>query len=209
MAESLIPPIRLMEYITPHSMGGAEHGIMVEGAELTRRGHQVVIVCPRGWELTGVMRRRGFHVWSPRTFGKVDPVTLLRLAGAIRAGGAQLIHTHLSTASLLGSLAARLGGVPSVATVHGLNTAFCYRFATRIIAISEAVRTHLMAQGIPASRIEVVYNGINTDNFITIPDRDEARRTLGFHPDDQVVLYAGRLSGEKGVTLLPEVLEHL
>lgn len=182
---------------------------MLEGSELSRRGHDLLFLSPRGRLLTGMLQERGFPVWSPCTFGKIDPVTPLRVARLVRSGHFQLVQTHLSTASLLGSLSARLAGVPSIATVHGMNSAFCYRFSTVVITVSDAVRRYLIAQGLPDRKIRVVHNGIDTSRFVGLPCREEARAALGIDPNEQVILYAGRFSPEKGVRLLPAILQRL
>ncbi|MCA1596631.1 MAG: glycosyltransferase [Chloroflexi bacterium] len=199
-------PLRLLEYMTSGSMGGAEHGILMEAVELLGRGHSLTFAVPKGRKLAAVLCDRGFEVWSPRTYGKIDPVTVGRVARLARRKKIDLIHTHLSTASLLGSLSARLAGVPSVSTVHGLNSAFCYRFSTLVVAVSGAVRSHLVAQGIPESRIRVVHNGVIVDQYLGLPERREARKSLGLEPNAPLLLYAGRFSPEKGVLLLPTIL---
>ncbi|MDQ2731506.1 MAG: glycosyltransferase [Armatimonadota bacterium] len=202
-------PLQILEYITASSLGGAEHVVRAVGHELEARGHSLLFVSPRDRLLTPILRKEGFAVLAPRTYGKVDPLTLMRLAHIIRSRRIQVIHTHLSTASLLGSLAARVCGIPCVATAHGLNTAFSYRYATRIVAVSDAVRQHFIQQGIPAAKIRVVHNGINVDHFGMLPDRQQARDRFGFGPEDQVVLYAGHLTVDKGAGLLLPIMQRL
>ena len=202
-------PVRILEYITSRSLGGAEHGVQIEARELSRRGHQILFASPAGRRLTEELTRSSFEVWSPRTHGKADPLTFLRLVKLIRERGIQVVHTHLSTASLLGGLAARACGVPAVATVHGLNSATCYRRSTRVVAVSHAVERHLLNQGMSPDRIRVVHNGIETGTYRELPSREEARQALQLGPEDPVLMYAGRLSPEKGASLLPAILSRV
>ena len=143
-------PLRIVQYITPSQIGGAEVHVTALADRLRARGHEVAVVCPRGRPLVAELVARGLRVRTPRTIGKLDPVTLARLVGWLGRDRAQVIHTHLSTASLLGSLAARIRGIPAVATVHGLNTRTCFNWAHAIIAVSNAVKQHLVAQGMAA-----------------------------------------------------------
>ena len=145
-------------------------------------GAGVDLFCPAGRPFVDYASGRGIscHTWKTR--GKLDPVTVVRLARLIRNSRANVIHTHLSTASLLGAFAARLAGVPSVAHVHGLNSATCFKYSTAVIAVSEAVKKHLCAQGLREDKVRVVHNGVDIAKFVPMP-RDEARRELGMDTD--------------------------
>jgi len=201
--------VKILEYISSSSMGGAEHGLLRDTEELVRRGHEVSFISPRGRELTAALESRGSRVWAPRTFGKIDPWTVLRTAVLLRSRGIDVVHTHLSTASLLGSIAARLAGIPCIATVHGLNSAFCYRFVRGIVAVSGAVKKHLESQGVPGRRIHVNYNGVDFEHFSDLPNGLAARGALRIEPQQPIMLYVGRLSPEKGVHLLPSILQQV
>ncbi len=65
----------------------------------------------------------------------------------------------------------------------------------RVVAVGEAVRQALIVnEGIPPQRIEVVYNGIETERYAGRPgEREEVRRELGLAPDQLVVFLVARL----------------
>jgi glycosyltransferase involved in cell wall biosynthesis len=201
--------MKILQYITPARLGGAEMHVLALSAELVRRGHQVTVLCPRGRPLVPELARAGLPYLAPRTMGKVDPVTLLRVAGWLRRGRYQVLHTHLSTASLLGSLAGRLAGVPVVATVHGFNAAFSFRGCPRLVAVSQAVREHLLRQGIPPPRVRVICNGIS----LPVPADPAAvatvREQIGVPPGGLLAGSLGRLRPEKGHRYLVEAMARL
>ena len=196
--------MRVYQFITPSQIGGAEVHLLALCRKLAQRGHHVTVVCPRGRALTRELADRGFDVWAPRTTGKVDPLTLVRLAARLRRDRADVLHAHLSTASLIGSLAARLAGVPSIVTVHGLNRRTAFMCAQRIIAVSHAVCRHLVAQGIPESRIAVIHNGIELERYRRPPDAGLVRARLGLTPGESLIGAVGRLGPEKGHSYLIE-----
>ncbi len=201
--------LRIAQYITPSQIGGAEVHVAALSERLRARGHQVTVICPRGRPLVGELVARGLTVRTPRTVGKLDPVTLARLVGWLREDGAQVIHTHLSTASLLGSMAARVRGIPSVATVHGLNTRTCFNWAHAIIAVSNAVKQHLVAQGMGGDRITVVHNGVDL-RAMSHPDESRAvRDRWGIAAGAPVLITVGRLTPKKGHRDLLEALAKL
>lgn len=207
--EIVTTPLRIVQYITPSQIGGAEVHVIGLSEKLRERGHEVTIICPRGRPLTAELIARGLSVRTPRTTGKLDPVMLGRLVWSLRRDRVQVIHTHLSTASLLGSLAARLAGVPSLATVHGLNTRSCYNYAHAIIAVSNAVKQHLAAQGMPSDRITVVHNGVDLRSFARPDDSQTVRQQWNLPKDAPILVTVGRLAPAKGHRDLIQALEIL
>jgi len=200
----MMKPLTVLQYITPSGIGGAERHFLTLCLKLRERGHRVIAVCPQGRPLSRELEAAGLHPRLPRSTGKADPAMVARLSVLIKRKQVDLVHTHLSTASLLGATAARLAGVPCLATVHGLNHRFCFRLADRLIAVSRAVKDHLIEQGEPAGRIEVIYNGIDLFHWEALESQTEARRALGLPQEIVLVGSVGRLSPEKGHAVLVE-----
>ena len=195
----------VLEAITPSRIGGAEVYVADIREGLSRLGAEVDLFCPAGRPFVDYAANRGLGCITWKTYGKLDPVTVLKLAKLIRNRHANVIHTHLSTASLLGAFAARLAGVPSVAHVHGLNSAACFKYSTAVIAVSEAAKKHLCAQGLREDRVRVVHNGVDIARFAPMP-RDQARRELGIDASTELVGVFGRLSSEKGQKVALEAM---
>jgi glycosyltransferase involved in cell wall biosynthesis len=201
--------LRIFQYITPSGIGGAEVHVATLAEKLRERGHEVLVICPQGRPLLAELEARRLTVRAPRTYGKADPLTLLRLAGWLRRERPHVLHTHLSTASLLGSGAARLAGLPAVATVHGLNTRTCFKWATHLIAVSNAVKQHLVAQGLPEGRITVIHNGVDLKLLSRPYDRAALRAAWGIPPEAPLLVTVGRLVPEKGHRDLLQALAQL
>ncbi|MGQ9455097.1 MAG: glycosyltransferase family 4 protein [Armatimonadota bacterium] len=196
---------RILEAITPSAIGGAEVFVKDLCLELERHGADVILWCPNNRAFVSYSQKAGItpHTW--KTFGKVDPLTLLRLISFIRREQIDVIHTHLSTASLLGAIAARLARIRSVAHVHGLNSAKCFRYSSRIIAVSDAARRHMLVQGIRDEKITVIHDGIRLECYQPV-ERGEARARLGYDPQVPLFGVFGRLSPEKGQRVAIEAL---
>jgi D-inositol-3-phosphate glycosyltransferase len=78
--------------------------------------------------------------------------------------------------------------------------------ADRIIAQCPSELEELAAlYGADRSRIRVVPSGVDLDRFFPL-DRLEARRRLGFSPDERIVVYVGRLLPRKDVANIIEAL---
>lgn len=189
--------LRILESITPSTIGGAEIYVADLRGELTKLGAHVDVFCPSGRSFVDYAAKRGIQCVSWKTHGKIDPLTVIRLKHLIKARNIDVLHTHLSTASLLGAFAAKLVGVPSVAHVHGMNSVNCFTQSSMVIAVSKAVKSHLCAQGMDPDRIRVVHNGLDLANFKPI-DACDARLKLGYASDTPLLGVFGRLSQEKG-----------
>jgi glycosyltransferase involved in cell wall biosynthesis len=84
-----------------------------------------------------------------------------------------------------------------------------YRAAARILAISEAVRSELLAAGLDANRIDIVPDGVQIPAAVTPDARENARKRWGFRPDDTVIACVGALTPEKGHALLIDAFAKL
>jgi glycosyltransferase involved in cell wall biosynthesis len=105
---------------------------------------------------------------------------------------------------------AELLGVPAVIKLHGSDINVLSQWpatrqrlkwalarARRIVAVSRPLAARAAELGARPDRIDVVPNGIDRDAFCP-RDKAEARRELGVAPDDQLVLYVGHVTEEKG-----------
>lgn len=203
--------MRILEMITPSKIGGAETYFAATISQLRAQDEEVEVWCPAGRPIVEYLLARGIRPITWKTTGKIDPVTLCRLVALIKSRRIDIVHTHLSTASLYGALAAGIARTPCLATVHGLGSARWYRLAHQVIAVSRAVKEHLIAQGIPADRIAVVHNGVDPSLFT--PSTGGARAYCGLQEDEFIAGIFGRLAPEKGQDIAlrawPEVLRRL
>jgi len=168
------------------------------------------------------------HAWRDHpAWGELGDAALRALSIDLRmaeaAAGADVVHSHTWYTQLAGHLAKLLHDIPHVATVHSLEprrpwkaeqlgggyrvSSFAERtgldHADAVIAGSEGSRRDIVDvyPGIDPHRIEVIYNGIDTEEFRPDP-RTDALERHGIDPDGPVVLFVGRITRQKG-------LEHL
>ena len=100
--------LRVLEAITPSRIGGAEVFVTDLFASFAELGAHMEVFCPAGRPFVDYAKARGISPITWNTFGKFDPITVIRLARLMRRDRIDVIHTHLSTASLLGAFAAKL-----------------------------------------------------------------------------------------------------
>lgn len=83
------------------------------------------------------------------------------------------------------------------------------RGAVRLIAISMRTREDYAARGFRPDRIDVVHNGIDTQQWRPSAVRSALRRRLGIDSATYLVVYAGRLHPGKGIDVLIDAFASL
>jgi alpha-maltose-1-phosphate synthase len=168
-----------------------------------------------------------YRPWDALSGDRPDLAALqamsIDLLMAAHVAGTELVHSHTWYAQFAGHLAKLLHGVPHVATVHSLEplrpwkaeqlgggyavSSFCERVALEgadaVIAVSQGARRDILNvyPEVQASRVHVVYNGIDTVEYAPDPGVDVLER-LGVDPDRPSVVFVGRITRQKGVPLL-------
>ena len=144
----------------------------------------------------------------------------------LRTNQADVIHSHLWAANIIGRVAGRLTGTPVVSSVHNpdhepetwadgaevslnkrrlaklLDRWTAHAGSDRLVAVSNYVKQsanrHL---GISLDLIELVYNPIDTDLLQSAPttSREELLRACGLPADSVILLNVARVSPQKGL----------
>lgn len=180
-------------------------------AEHQRAAENEVEFCTfEGMPFGNQVRARGFRAHEVSHRYKVDFRAVGKMMRIIREGAFDVVHTHLSTSSLNGGLAARLVRLPVVSTVHGMSGKLSFMFADHLIGVSQQVKTHLIRQGVAPEKVSVVYNGIDLAAWTL--DADAAREKLGLTAAGPVLGTVSRITAAKGIddairvvaALLPE-----
>src|SRR5437762_10953420 len=123
--------------------GGQELRIVAESRWLRELGWGALIACHPGSRLFAEARASAADASAVRMRGAVDLGALWTLRRLMRARGVDLVHTHSSTDSWLGALAAKSLGLPVVRSRHvsiAIRSALVYRLADRIVASGETVQ---------------------------------------------------------------------
>ena len=204
MAADGRPPLTVLTVITPARYSGAERMAVYLADGLQQRGHRVVFACKRNPLLLAALAERDLEGRVLPIAGKANLLAPFVLATEAYRVGADVIHTHLSTAGLWGSVAGQIAGIPTLAHVHALNAQTCFMLADLVATCSRGVADFLVEQGMPASKIRVVYNGVHPEQFEGLPGRAAMREALDLWPDAPVIGAVAHLSPKKGQRHLVE-----
>jgi glycosyltransferase involved in cell wall biosynthesis len=191
-------PRRILQVITPARMSGAEMQLVRMTRYLQARGHAMSTIIKRSSPAIGEMRRLGLNVKPRPIGGKLNPLAMAVLSHRARLHNADVVQSTLSTASWWSGWLERFGGPPSIGHVQGFTSGLWHRHQTHLLAVSNAVKEHLVADGVEADRITVLHNALSPDEFYSTRDPIIVRAEAGADRDTPIVGTFAHLSQKKG-----------
>lgn len=209
--------MRLLLLTRSLELGGAERQLALLAAGLHRRGHRVTVACfyPQG-PLLAELTTAGVAVTGLGKRGRWDLLgagrALRRLVGELRT---QVVYSFLDTPNLLAALSKPF--CPGLKVAWGVRAsdmdlgrydwfaALMARLprllagrAEVIIVNSRAGAAVAQARGLPAAKLVVIPNGIDTERFAPDPAAGLAlRREWGVGPEEPLVGLVARLDPMK------------
>lgn len=141
-----------------------------------------------------------------------------------------IVHCHTWYSHFGGVLSSKLLECPLVLTTHSLephrpwkaeqlgNGGYqmsswiertAYEAADGVIAVSNEMKRDVMElYGIPADRVQVIYNGIDPD-FYTPTHEPTVLEKFGIDPEKPFILFVGRITRQKGISQLIGAIPHI
>jgi glycosyltransferase involved in cell wall biosynthesis len=218
--------LRVLRLFSRLNIGGPSVHVILLSHGLRPLGYDTRLVVgresAREGNLFALAEEKGVACETVAGLGReIAPLSdLLALAGLtrlMRAWQPQIVHTHTAKAGLLGRLAARAAGVPTVVhTFHGhvlrgyfsppkqalfrRLEALLARAADALVAVSESVKQDLVALGVArAEKIRVIPLGLELRALAATLPRGRLRREAGLSDDTPLVGMVGRLVPIKDV----------
>jgi glycosyltransferase involved in cell wall biosynthesis len=200
--------MNIIQIVSSSRTSGTASMMVVLSAWLQRRGHNILAVCPPGDWLPGRLIQAGVPHTEINMHGLGSPQAVFKLRQLACANRTDIIHTHLTRATYIGHFAGRLAHIPVVSTVHVMHRNIAYRYLPNrdrsVVAVSEYLRQGLIAGGVPADRVQTVYNGTDFDleHPIVTPGQGDVRTELGLPADAILIGLFGQINAFKGSPLL-------
>ncbi len=155
------------------------------------------------WYLPGMMRQSyGFTMWAS--------IWLQCRAWIVEFRPDAILSSWAYPDAVAGTRIARTLGVPAFMKVHGSDINVMAknpqvakqigalgRHLNGVVSVSRDLADKLIALGIPADKIQVIYNGVDSERFYPIP-REDACSQLNLNPGRRRILYIGNLKQPKG-----------
>ncbi len=202
--------IKIIYFLNSTTRGGVEEHVLRLMGGLDKERFEPVVVCPgalldlMGEDIEALKIRA--HAVNLRRWWHIGEIK--KFLAVLKEEKPTIVHSHLFRATMFAAPLSKCAGVPKVIeTAHireawrkGIKKAYCidrffYRFVDKIIAVSKAVKGYLVDEkGVPAQKIEVIYNGVDVEKFssrdtVHSPQSGNRKFTIGV---------IGRLEPQKG-----------
>ncbi|TWU01282.1 glycosyltransferase family 4 protein [Stieleria varia] len=152
----------------------------------------------------------------------IDFDLVRRLAKLCRERKVSIWHAHDYKTNVLGLQVRRHWPMKLVTTTHGWGVAgfknqlyssvgkACLPFYDAVIAVSDDLQRSARRWLVPASRVHLIQNAIDTEAYKRQIPRSDAKSRLGMSPESGLLLVGlGRLSAEKGFDHLIDVVSQV
>lgn len=171
--------MNILQIISKNDRYGAQRIFLDQVKVLRDLGNRVIVV-GRGNDgyVPDQVRSLGVEYYGVPMKGVKDIFFLRQL---IKKYNINVIHTTLDRADYFGIIVSKLTGVPVVSTMMVPRYHIGFRFADRVVVLSNMQRDLLIKRGIKPEKISVIRPGIDVERFAN-PDpvkRDAWRQKLG------------------------------
>lgn len=203
--------------LTTHlNPGGISRYVLNLSKGLKQRGHNVWVASGRG-EWVDKLRRNGInHKHIPIKTKSIISVKIavcfLFLLPLMFKNKFTAIHSNTRVTNCLAFFLSKCFAIPYIVSFHGYYRPGFFRKRIKLagiksIAVSQAVKQHLTQDlNISAARIEVVYNGIDRNDFCR---RKMKKAGVNLPENAFIIGILGRISEEKGHFLAVQAFKNL
>jgi glycosyltransferase involved in cell wall biosynthesis len=191
-------PLRILHlYPKRDYFTGAAIQALELASGLAARGHHVVVATRPSALWAEKAAERGVRHCPLPVASAVDIGSVRALASLVRAHRIQVVHAHKGKALAL--LAGLVIPFPVLVANRGVSfqagrlqaLGYTTPRVTAVIAVCDSIKQGLMAAGVPAAKIEVIYSGTDTERFHPAVDGTAVRKELGVEPDEPLITQVG------------------
>ena len=168
-------------------------------AGLAARGHRVVLATRPSERWSRACAAAGLEHAPVPMRSAVDLRSAWALGRLIREHDTQIVHCQKGRGRTLALLAGLTARIPVLVLNRGVSfpldrwnrLGYTTSRVTAIVAVCESIKGGLVAAGVPAGKIEVIYSGTDLGRFHPGVDGRRIRAELGLGPEHALVTQVG------------------
>jgi len=196
----VVEPLRVLQlYPKADYFTGAAIQLRDLASGLAARGHHVVVASRPSPSWAEKCRDTGLPYYALPMRSEVDVRSIPGLVRILRKHRIQVVHCHKGKARTLALLVGLFVKIPVLILNRGVSfpldpfnrLGYVTRRVSAIVAVSESIKRGLIAQGVPAEKIEVIYSGTDTSRFHPDVDGNAIRRELALSPEQFLITQIG------------------
>lgn len=194
--------LRIAQVLEKTSLATGSVRQMLEAArELSRRGHQVVVVTRPDPAIAAELTNTAVHYHPLPLRHELDLASARSFARLAKEMELQVVHVHKGIAHAVALAATHMGARYALFVNRGVSfpvgffSRWKYRSSrvTQVVAVCEAIRQVVLSStGLPPHKVVTVYAGVDTERFH--PERvdpQKLRRELGVAAETPLVGHVG------------------
>jgi glycosyltransferase involved in cell wall biosynthesis len=174
--------------------GGQEIRVVEEARGVAECGHRVLIVARPQCRILAKAREAGLETRELEMRRAFDFAAVKKLRDIIRAERADIVVTHSSVDSWIGTFAAKHAGAKLIRTRHLSSEVpshpfnIIYRLPDAVVTTGESVRRQLIKHSrLREEKVVSIPTGVDVEKFAPRPADLAAKRALGLPDDCKVV----------------------
>lgn len=194
---------------------GGQHQALLLLQGLSARGHVPELIAIRDSLLMERAQDAGISVRGVAP-GNRRLAAAWNIRRLVRGGSVDVVHANEPHALSSAWLARAHRSVPVIASRRialplspNYFSLARYRAAARIVAVSHFVEQSVIASGLPASTVDVIYDGVEIPPEASLADRETARGQLGISRETVCIGNVAAFVPEKGHALLVRAFAEL
>jgi glycosyltransferase involved in cell wall biosynthesis len=209
-------PMNILQVNSGMGWSGGQYQILLLSRGLRKRGHHVVVACPKETALAEKAALNGIPAEPVSMRGQWDLSAVYKLYRVIKRHGIQIVNTDSPTSHTLALMAVLLakrigmlssGRLPVLVATRRVSFPLRrhpFRWikwvwgVDRFIAVAKNVRRSLIQSGVSEKKVVTIYGGVDHERFCPAAASSEARQELGLDDDALVVGKVGDYRRWKG-----------
>lgn len=206
------PRIGVLQVVLAFNAGGGERAAIEITKRLSHRFRMMACCLDEPGTWAGEVTRLGVNLVSLGRRPGFHPSLAWRIRRLARRHRIDVLHCHQYSSFVYGALAAlpdrrlrvivteqgRLTDAPPSPKRRAVNRLLA-RVPSRVFAVSQDLRMHLIGEGFQPDRVEVLHNSVEIGPEVSCADRYAARAALGISPEIHVIGTVARLDPVKDI----------